>query len=233
MGKIFLLKLEHILNSLLKKALMAVLACLIIQMSGCASSSLIDIWHDSSFKAAPISKMLVIAVRKDTTHRRIWEDAFASELGKHGVAATPSYRLFPDSLPDTTQVISTVQANGFEGILVTLRLPMETNKLYIRGYTSVEQDVRFSPYYGPYYSPYWERYRTYYREVEHPGYVDSQKVAVRAIDVTTTGKNGHLIWSATSRTPDPGSVTDVQEGIAGLVITDLARQKIISPKNQE
>jgi hypothetical protein len=217
------------MNSLLKAVIVSALGCSVMFMSGCASSSLVDLWHDSSFNAPPLHKMLVIAVRKDGTHRRIWEDAFAEELGKHGVTATPSYHLFPDSLPDTNQVIAAVQTNGFDGILVTLRLPKETNKLYIRGFTSIEHDVRYSPYYGPYYGPYWERYRTYYREVEHPGYVDSQTVAVRAIDVTTTGKNGHLIWSATSRTPDPGSVTDVQNGIAGLVISDLAQRSMIGP----
>ncbi len=221
---------RYLTNSLLKATLVAAFTFFIIQMSGCASSSLVDIWHDSSFKAPSLSKILVIAVRKDATHRRIWEDAFSDELGKNGVSATQSYRLFPDSLPDTNQVVATVKENGFDGILVTLRLPKETNKLYIRGYTSIESDVRFSPYYGPYYSPYWERYRTYFSEVEHPGYIDSQTVDVRAIDVTTTGENGHLIWSATSRTPDPGSVTDVQRGIACLVVSDLAKQSIVAPK---
>ncbi len=222
------------MNSLLKAVAVAAFGCLISQMCGCASSSLVDIWHDPSFQAPPLSKMLVISVRKDATKRRIWEDAFAGELAKHGVAATSSYSLFPDAPPDTNQVIATVQANGFDGILVILRLPTETNKQYIKGYTSIQQDVRSSPYNSPnnsaYYSPYWQRYWTYYREIEHPGYVDSQKVAIRAIDVTTTGNGGRLIWSATSRTPDPGSVTDVQRGIAGLVISELTQRRIISSK---
>jgi hypothetical protein len=36
-----------------------------------------------------------------------------------------------------------------------------------------------------------------------------------------------MIWSATSRTPDPGSVIDAQQGIARLVIADLAKLNII------
>jgi hypothetical protein len=166
--------------------------------------------------------MLVISVRKDATKRRIWEDAFAGELAKHGVAVTSSYSLFPDAPPDTNQVVAAVQANGFDGILVILRLPKETNTYYIQGYTSTEQYGRFSPY--------WHRYWTYYREIEHPGYMDTQTVDIRAIDVTTTGNGGRLIWSATTRTPDPGSVTDVQQGIAGLVVSELAQRIIISPK---
>ena len=61
-------------------------------------------------------------------------------------------------------------------------------------------------------------------------YVDSQSVDLRAIDVTSTGNGGRMIWSAKSRTPDPGSVPDAQRGIAGLVIDDLAQQSIISSK---
>jgi hypothetical protein len=192
----------------------------------CASSSLVNKWHDPSFQAPPLSKILVIAVRKDATKRRIWEDAFAGELVKHGVAAASSYGLFADAPPDTNQVIATVQANGFDGILVILRLPTETDMKYVQEYTTyttTERDARYSPSYGT----YWQRYNTYYREIDHPGHMDSQSVDIRAIDVTTTGNGGKMIWSATSRTPDPGSVTDVQRDIAGLVISELAQQSII------
>jgi hypothetical protein len=210
------------MNSLLKAVAMAAFGCLISQMCGCASSNLVDIWRDPSYQAPPLGKMLVIAAAKDATKRRIWEDAFAGGLAQHNVVATTSYTLFPDAPPDTDQVIATVQANGIDGILVILRLPTETNSQYIHGYTTIEQGER--------YSTYWQRYRTYYREIEHPGYIDSQTVDVRAIDVTTTGKGGRLIWSATSRTPDPGSVMDVQRGIVGLVMSDLEQRSIISSK---
>ena len=209
------------MNSLWKAVAVTALGCLISIISGCASSNLVDIWHDASFKTPPLNKMLVIAVRKDATRRRIWEDAFTGELAKHGVMATASYSLFPDAVPDTNQVIATVQANGFDGILVVLRLPMETNTKYIQGFTTIEQNMGNITY--------WPRYWARYYEIEYPGYIDTQKVAMSAIDVTTTG-NGRLIWSATSRTPDPASATDIQQGIAGLVMSKLAQRNIISPK---
>ena len=214
------------MNKILGKAVIAAtLGCLIIQMYGCVSSSiLVDKWYDPSLKVPPLGKMLVISVRKDATKRRIWEDAFTGELAKRGVAAISSYSLFPDAPPDTDQVIATVKANGFDGILAIFRLPTETNKYFVQGYTTQIQDVR--------YSPYWNRYWTFYRDIVHPGYTDSQTVDIRAIDVTTTGNGGRLIWSATSRTPDPRSVTDVQRGIAGLVISELAQRSIIISKGK-
>jgi hypothetical protein len=208
--------------SLRKAVAAAALGCAISLMCGCASSRLVDVWHDPSFQATPLEKILVIAVGKDATKRRIWEDAFASELVKQGMAATSSYSLFPVSPPDTNQAKATVESNGFDGILVVLRLPTETNRQYVQGYSTEAQFLR--------YSTYWQRYITYYQEIDHPGYIDSQTVAIRAIDVTTTGNNGKLVWSAKSRTPDPLSVTDIQRGIAGLVVSELAHQGIISSR---
>jgi hypothetical protein len=210
------------MNRFLKVVAVGALGCLIGLMCSCASSSLVDKWYDPGFQAPPLTKMLVIAVGKNATKRRIWEDAFTKSLSEHGVTATQSYSLFAEAPPDTDQVAATVQTNGFDGIMVILRLPTETNTQFIQGYTSTEQDMR--------YSFYWQRYWTVYREIDHPGYVDTQTVAIRTIDVTTTGNHGRLIWSATSRTPDPGSVTDVQGGIADLVISELAQRKFIGPK---
>jgi hypothetical protein len=196
----------------------AVLGCAVGLMSGCASSSLVDTWRDTSYQAQPLEKLLVISVRKDAAKRRIWEDAFADELVKQGMVATTSYSLFPDAPPDTHQVIAAVQANGFEAILVIRRLPTEK----MRKPTSEEQNVN--------YTSYWQRYLTYYRDLDNPGYNDSQAVDMRSIEVTTTGTNGKLIWSAKSRTPDPSSVPQVQRGIASLVISKLASQHIIGSR---
>ncbi len=120
------------MNSSPKVILAAALGFLICQMYGCASTDLVDIWHDSSFQAPPLGKMLVVAVSKDATKRRIWEDAFAYQLAQQGVAATSSYRLFSDALPDTNQVVATVQENGSTAFCY-FQTPDETNTQYIQG----------------------------------------------------------------------------------------------------
>lgn len=208
-------------------AVIATLGAVLISLSaGCSSSSLVDKWHDPAFLAPPLQKMLVIAVRKDATKRRIWEDAFTTELGRHGMLVTPSYRLFEEMPPDTDQVIAAIKAHAFDGVLAIIMLPAETIKQFFPGYTTYEKDSHYQPYFGT----YWQRYRSYYREIEHPGYTDSQTIDLRAIDVSTTGSDSRLIWSATSRTPDPASVTDVQRNIVQLVIKELVRKRIISTR---
>jgi len=196
-----------------------VLCCFFVLMAGCASSELVDIWSDSSFQPPSLNRILVISVSKNSVHRRIWEDAYSTELAKHNVAAIPSYRLFPDAVPDTNQVIQIVQKNGFDGILITHRLPSETNPQYVQGYVGREPYTRYvSRRYG---------FLPYYRNVWHAGYVDSQKVDIRAIDVWATKNENKLIWSAISETPEPNSIQEVRPEIVKLVMSELTKQRIV------
>lgn len=191
------------------------------QITSCTTSRLVDVWYDPSFNSPPLRKILIISVRKDAVKRRVWEDAFTEELAKHGVIASPSYRFFSDAPPDTNKISRIIEANRFEGILVILPQPTETKKTFIQG--SSQRDIYIIPN-----RPYWQRYWTYTSEVYHPSYIDSQITDIRTIDVTTTGENGGLIWSATSRTPDPTSISDAQKSIVSLVVSELEKRMIIN-----
>jgi hypothetical protein len=197
-----------------------VLCCFFTLMAGCTSSELVDIWSDPSFQPPSLNKMLVISVSKNSVQRRIWEDAYSVELAKHDVAVTPSYHLFPDSVPDTSQIIQIMQSNNFDGVLITRRLPPEMKAQYVQGYVTNEQNMRYDR----------RRYRfvTYYREIDHAGFVDSQKVDIRTIDVWSTKNEGQMIWSATSNTPEPNSVQVVRPEIVKLVMSELTYQGIIA-----
>ena len=198
------------------------LCCSFALLAGCASSELVDKWSDSSFQAPSLKNILVISVGKTPTQRRIWEDAFSVELAKHDVEATPSYRLFPESVPDSNQVVQSVQTHNFDGFLVSRLLPAETKTQYLQGYVTKEQDMRFDRR--------LDRFVTYYRDIEHAGYVDSQKVDIRAIDVWATRNEGQMIWSATSKSPEPNSVQAVRPEIVKLVMSELTQQGIIAPE---
>lgn len=195
----------------------------IVLMAGCASSELIDVWSGASSLSQGLRKVLVISSSRNPVQRRIWEDAFCGELVKRDVEATPSYTLFPDALPDTAEVVRVVRSSGFDGVLVTRRLPPELTTRYLQGYVTTEEDLR--------YDRYRDRFVRYYKEVEHPGYLDSQKVLMRAIDVWTTGDDGRIIWSATSKTPEPASMEPIRHDIVELVMSELTERRIIADKH--
>jgi hypothetical protein len=197
----------------------AVLCCLIFLMESCSSSTLVNVWNDPSYHESPLKKMLVIAIRRNPVQRRIWEDAFVGDLSKHGVEATPSYHLFPNALPDTNQVISSIKENDFDGILMTRHLLPEMKTHYVEGYVTKEQSTK--------YNDFRQRYETYYHDVEHRGYFDSLIVKRRSIDVWVIKNDYRMIWSATSNSPEMNTVESIQSDIAELVTNELAQDSII------
>jgi hypothetical protein len=196
-----------------------IICFLMILIESCSSSVLVDEWKDPSYKEAPLGKIFVIVMRKDAVKRRIWEDAFVNELTKYGIKATQSYQLFPIALPDTDQIIQTIQAKGYDGILVARHLSSETKTNYVPSYITQEPVQR--------YNTFRKKYDSYFLEVNHPGYIDSQVVYRRAIDVWVVRNEERMIWSATSNSPESNSVQEVQNDIADLVIPELVRNAII------
>ena len=202
-----------------KFILAAVLFCLMFLIESCSSSSLVDIWNDPSYHESPLKKILIISIRKNPVQRRIWEDAFVAEFSKQGVTAISSYTLFPAAVPDTNQVVETVQKNGFDGILVSSHLTAGTETHFVESYVTSEAKSR--------YNPFNNTYSVYYHDIEHPAYTDSLIVKRRAIDFWVTKNGGRMIWGATSDTPELNSVEDVQNDVATLVIAELLSDAII------
>ena len=192
-------------------------------LSGCAPGTLSNMWRDPSFQSGPLKKMFIVAIRKDPVRRRTWEDGFVAELSKHGVVATPSYRLFPDAVPDSAQCDAAVDANGFDGILVTRRLRPDTLTTYVPGYTRRDVVTRYNP---------WKKaYVTYYQEVQVPGYSEADVAARHDVNVWTTAEGGGLVWGGTGEVVESGAGSSVNDEIAGLIVPELERQGII-PKER-
>ncbi len=205
---------------LYKKCIMSAAICsLTILIESCSSSVLVDVWSDPSYHESPLKKLLVIAVRQDPVRRRLWEDAFVGALSSYGVNATASYNLFPNAVPDTNQVAGAVEEKGFDGILVSRLLNKETETHYVESNVTTEVKTRYNPFRNMYF--------TYYQDVQHPGYVDSQIVHRSAIEFWALKDNERLIWAATSNTQETNSVQDVHKDIAGLVIHELMQNAVI------
>jgi hypothetical protein len=190
-------------------------------LGGCsAGTQLVEMWKDPTAGSRPIRKMLVVAIMKDPLRRRVWEDGFVSALAKRGVAATPSYNLFPNGAPDTTQVEAAVSERGYDGVLFTHRIGATTQTTYVPGYTRLE--------------PVWVRsrwslnYYTYYREVYEPGYVETDQVVRHRVDVWSTTPGWRLVWSGTTESINPQSGPDVNKQIAKLIVPELVAQAVIA-----
>ncbi len=188
----------------------------------CTSSRLTNMWKDPEFKSPPMTNMLIIAAKKNPVNRRLWEDEIVAELSAHGVTTTPSYRLFPDSIPDPDQVGAAVREKKFDGVFFMRKLPTEISTNYIPGYVKSEAVTR--------YNERKQTYSTFYRDVQQPGYTDTTKIVRHDVSVFTTQEGGRLVWAGTGEMIDPNSREAIRYEIAGLVIPELALQGIIPAK---
>ena len=95
----------------------------------------------------------------------------------------------------------------------------ETETHYVESQVSTEMKTRYNPFRNLYY--------TYYEDVQHPGYVDSQIVHRSAIEFWVLKDNERIIWAATSNTPETNSPEAVQKDIADLVVHALMQNAVI------
>ena len=200
-------------------ALAILTAAGIALLSGCGATQQGNFWVDPSYHAAPLNKILVIAVRKDNLRRRMWEDAFVAELSakiNQGTVAIASYQLFPNDMPDTVEVRRIVKDQNFDGVLVVARAEIDTTTSEVVGYTASEPVTT--------YSRRWSAYVTRYEDVYHPGYAESEvSVSVRT-DLLVPESDGKLVWSVTSNAVDPTSADQFRNSVAGDV-SGLLRKK--------
>ena len=197
---------------------LAMAASALALLGGCSSGELSKMWRDPLFKGT-VKNALVIAVRKDPVRRRMWEDGFVAELNKHRVTATPSYRLFPDALPDTASVIAAIRSNGYDGVIVTRRIAVDTVSTYVPGNTRQEFVTRYDPLRNAYF--------TYYHDVTDSGYTETERIARHEVSIWSTGTDGRMIWSATGDAEEQGSGESVDREIVKLIVPELVSQGII------
>lgn len=202
--------------------LLIITAIGVVIMGGCGTTQQANLWVDPSYHAAPMTKILVIAMRKDQLRRRMWEDAIATALGNKehaGTVAIASYQLFPSDLPDTLAVRQKTQDEGFDGILLVARAQRDTLTNDIPGYTTSEPVTT--------YSRRWNAYITHYEDVYHPGYTETETAVSVRTDLLVPREDGKLVWSVTSQSVDPTSAADFRSSVADRVVSQLKKGRFI------
>lgn len=199
-------------------------AGLALFLGACATSGAFTTrWKDPEWNAPPMKNVYVVALRPDPVKRRMWEDGFAEGLTRYGIQATPSYRRFPDTPPDTQQVIQEVRANKYDAVLVSVRLPDGEHVTEVPGYTTTEPVTARNPYNGAYY--------TYYREILNPPRSEVATLRMFRTDFWSAARpGGWLIWSAVVETVEDVNTNLVRNISSKLVADELAKVGILPGK---
>ena len=100
-------------------------------LEGCASSNtrMNGVWVDpAAGTRAPVNNVLVIGINRDSTARRIYEDAIVAQFAARGIKSQPSYNLLPELGPIPPPDIEMVVRNaGVNSVLVSRTMRVSTD----------------------------------------------------------------------------------------------------------
>lgn len=202
---------------MLQRALIVLLLLTFLSVAF-ASTKLLNMWVDPDHKGK-LTNVLIVGITKPGM-RQIWENIFVYELGNKGVKATASYKLFPDSEGKLAEekLQQVVTAGGYDGVILTSVLGVETGSKYVPGYVGAPL------FYGSLWGDYGTAY-DYYTQLY--GYEKDITIVRLQTKVFNTAPPTKIIWSATSEAVDVTSAIKISKDVTGSLMKELFGKKIL------
>jgi hypothetical protein len=131
----------------MKRLLLASVAALTtLSVSGCASTSVTQVWRDPSYRSRPVNRVFVVAAIPSNANPAQFENALAQALTAKGFQATARSSVFPGGRIDKHKVQEYVAGNGVD-LLVMMHLTTEAAAPVVRT-TTVSQSTGWYGAYG-------------------------------------------------------------------------------------
>lgn len=202
----------------LHSAFAGVFTAAFLFLAGCNSTQMETSWKAPEVDSIHFTKVLVISTTPGDALRRSEEDAMKKQVTSVPVVA--SYELLPNAedQKDRAKMAAAIKAAGVDGIIV-MRL------------VSDAQEVSYTPG-SPMPTPYRSFYGYYSRPYAlQPYYYDPGTFSTdRVIGIETNiynAKDETLIWSALTKSTNPGNVDKLVAEVAEVVRAKLRDQKLI------
>jgi hypothetical protein len=201
----------------------ALLAAAIVALSGCAASTELNAqWvNPQAGNRLPVKSVMVMGINRDSTARRIYEDAMVAQLNARGVKAVQSYKSLPGDGPAEQQAIQAAVASaGADAVLISRTV-------------SVSNEVRVSPgiVAGPPWGFGWPGFYGYYHSYWSAAYAFPPSVyTVQNVLVDTRlfdAKEYLLLWSGSSTTVPTSSMQQTIQDFAKTISATLAKDKVV------
>ncbi len=184
-------------------------------IAACSSTMINSVWKDEAYRTQP-KRVLVIAMFKNETIRRLVEDEFKNYLKYGGTDAATGYEVIPgNGLPTKETVVEQIKAKGFDALLLTRLIDTRTETRTISGgYAPPSYVATMNGYYGSAYSTV---YSPSYQVEDRYATVES-----RLYDAATE----KLVWTATSDTWLSGEDLKTAKTYVAVMMDSLRKQKL-------
>lgn len=182
----------------------AVVALLILALSGCNTSRMRDTWQAEGFSKNQLDKVLVICNITNKTNRILFEDGLVRTLQNDGLTAYSSYDVMPEEKLTKEKVIAYVKNHDINYVIVTKVDNIKIDKDYVPA--SAVTYVTGS--YGCYYC--WN-YNTHTMVNEE--YTDTQ-TTVMLVTTIHDAKTEKPVWAGVSKTFEIDAVSTAGKDVA-------------------
>lgn len=188
--------------------------------AGCATSTrLTNAWVDPEFQGAPFQKLLVVGISEVEGNRRIFEDEFSTALRANGLEAVQSYTLLPEKAkPGKSDLEDAVEETGADGVIIARVVDIRHKSEFSPGYATVVPSAGYP--YGVY---------QYYggAMIVTPPTVYNYEIVQVETSLWRTG-DAKLVWSATTATTDPATLSKEIPGYIKVIIGALRERGLIA-----
>jgi hypothetical protein len=184
----------------------------------CAGTELTHKQVNEAYKGKPVSNIFVIGITGNEDSRRSFERKFVAQLKSVGVEAVSSEDAIPmpaDLKLKKETILNAVNQFKNDAVIITHLIDKEEKEVFTRG------DQAYTGYYGFYYSRF--------SYANDPGYSSTSK-RVRLETNLYDVKTEELIWSGQSKTWSKDSKYQILNDVIKVVIDELQKNKLISPK---
>ncbi len=204
----------------------AALVMAVAMLAACAATKVTAVWKDESYQGRP-HKILVYAVVKNGTNRRIIEDDFAKHLESRGINAIPGYDVFPGDELVKEEVLGEKLKNlGFDTLLLTRLTGSKEIQVQVPGTVTYQPmpPAMYQP--SPYYQTWQGYYNTGYTAVYTPGYTTEETYVMaeaNLYDVAT----GKLIWTASTQTKVGERTQKIIKNYVAVIMDAMRKQQVV------
>lgn len=189
-----------------------------VMFFSCISTRIEKTWRDpdTTVDMSQVNKVLIVALLKEETNRRVAEDQMVTYLKGKGVASY-SYGKVNTTTMNEQQIAAQLKQDGFDAA-VTMRL------------VDVSKDVTYTPgsfntypvYYrsfGGYYVRSWQTYST-------PDRYNTTKTYTVETNIYSLKQN-KLVWSGLTTTTDPNKLSKMMLEVADVLYKRMVKEGFV------
>jgi len=194
-----------------------------VLFSSCETTYLVDTWHNPDSTILRHHKLLLVYISKNDSNCSLYEDGFAGELKRRGVASVSGHTLFPEGKRVNRQTLAKgVEESGADAVLTMKKIGVERQ-------TTLQPDneVIYPNYWYPGAFPRWDLYGyidgcSYYE----PPYFSIYAIAKIQVNLFDA-QSGKLLRAATIQTSEPDNAVSVSKELSTIVINSFIREGLI------